>query len=93
MEGPCVLRMGHPGPVVISGDQACRLWEHSYHPSRLHLTFLHLLTQDSSQVREEMPLLVQVSCPGITNEGIYSNPSQISSVDVSEEDQPKCPDI
>lgn len=94
-QGPCVLRIEH------HRASCSHFWGYKCvgcggipitHPDSISF-FLHLLTQDSSKVREELPLLVHVSCSGNPNGGIYSNLSQVNSVDVSEEDQPKCPEV
>lgn len=63
------------------------------HHLRDFTSFLRLLIQDRSEVREELPLLVQVSPPGIFRQDVYSNLSQIHPVDIREEDLPNCPII
>jgi hypothetical protein len=53
-------------------------------------SFLRLLIQSRPKVGEELPFLVHGSSPGIPRQDVYSNLSQIHSVDIREEDLPNC---
>nr|KAF6407171.1 hypothetical protein HJG59_009872 [Molossus molossus] len=56
-------------------------------------SFLRFLIQDKTEVGQELPFVVQGSSPGLPQQDVYSNISQIHHVDISRENLPNCPII
>ncbi|KAM7057520.1 beta-1,4-galactosyltransferase 3-like [Molossus nigricans] len=56
-------------------------------------SFLRFLIQDKTEVGQELPFVVQGSSPGLPQQDVYSNISQIHHVDISRENLLNCPII